>query len=181
MLRSVRRRLLVARGEGVLALFVYVDDFLLALRTLRAGGHQIETTFSPIPVREIEEILGSKPGRIPLITFLGGMSGGLAVLALAVYAHLSFNFITGGKPVLAWIPWVVVAFEGTILGAVLSTVVAWVLKGRLPRLHTAVGYDPGFSQDRFGVLVACSHADQQEQLERLLRERGAGEVRHVTW
>jgi hypothetical protein len=170
----------VSCSEGVLAHFIYVDDFLLALRALRVDGYQVETTFSPIPVHEIEEILGKKPGMIPLITFLGGMSGGLAVLALAVYAHLSFNFITGGKPVLAWVPWVIVAFEGTILGAVLSSVVAWVLKGRLPRLRTAVGYDPGFSQDCFGVLVACS-PDQQEEIERLLRGSGAGEVRHVTW
>jgi hypothetical protein len=170
----------LARSEGLLAHFLYVDDFLLALRALRADGHQVETTFSPIPVHEIEEILGKKPGMIPLITLLGGISGGLALLVLAVYAHLSFNFITSGKPVLAWVPWVVVAFEGTILGAVLFSVVAWVLKGRLPRLHTAVGYDPGFSQDRFGVLVACPF-DQQEEIERLLRVGGAGEVRHVTW
>jgi hypothetical protein len=170
----------VSRSEGVLAHFIYVDDFLLALRALKTGGHQIETTFSPIPVHEVEEILGRKSGRIPLITLLGGVSGGLGVLALAVYAHLSFNFITGGKPVLAWVPWVVVAFEGAILGAVLSSVVAWVLRGRLPRLRTAAGYDPCFSGDCFGVLVTCT-PDKEEEMERLLRERGAGEVRHVAW
>jgi hypothetical protein len=170
----------MTRGEGVLALFIYVDDFLLALRTLRADGHRIETTFSPIPMHEIEEILGRKPSWIPLITLFGGASGGLAVLALAVYAHLSFNFITGGKPVLAWVPWVVVAFEGAVLGAVLSSVVAWVLRGHLPRLRTAIGYDPGFSQDCFGVLVSCV-PKEREQIERLLGNVGAGEVRHVTW
>jgi hypothetical protein len=180
VLRSVRRRVLVSGSEGVLAHFIYIDDFLLALRALKAGGYQIETTFSPIAVDEVEEILGRKSGRIPLITLLGAMSGGLAVTVLAVYAHLSFNFITGGKPVLAWVPWIVVAFEGAILGAVLSSVVAWVLKGRLPRLRTAAGYDRGFSQDCFGVLVTCS-LSQREEIDRLMRQRGAGEVRYVKW
>jgi hypothetical protein len=170
----------VSRNEGVLAHYLYVDDFLLALHALKTGGHQIETTFSPIPVHEVEEILGRKSGRIPLITLLGAMSGGLAVTVLAVYAHLSFNFITGGKPVLAWVPWIVVGFEGAILGAVLSSVFAWVLKGRLPRLRTSAGYDPGFSQDCFGVLVT-STPDKRKAIERLLWERGAGEVRHVKW
>jgi hypothetical protein len=170
----------VAHNEGVLAVFIYIDDFLSALRGLKAGAHRIETVYSPLHLPEVEEILGKKPSSTRLITLIGGIAGGLGIVALAVYAHLSFSLITGGKPVLPWTPWVVVCFEGTILGAVLSSVIAWILKGHLPRFRTAAGYDPGFSQDRFGVLVTCAPGEQ-EQIKKLLEQAGAGEVRHVTW
>lgn len=170
----------MADKEGLLALFVYADDFLSALRGLKAEAMKIETVFSPLRLPEVNEILERRPSAVRLITLLGGIFGGVSVVGLAVYAHLSFSLITSGKPVLPWVPWVVVCFEGTILGAVVSSVIAWVVKGGLPRLRTATGYDAGFSQDRFGILVTCS-ATELEGIKRLLEHAGAGEVRHVAW
>ncbi|HVN95894.1 MAG TPA: quinol:electron acceptor oxidoreductase subunit ActD [Syntrophorhabdaceae bacterium] len=170
----------MAHREGLLGLFTYVDDFLFALRGLTSGARKIETVFSPLYIPEIDEILAKRPSRARLITLLGGIGGGLGLLGLAIYAHLSFSLITSGKPVLPWVPWVIVCFEGTILGGVLASVAAWIFLGRLPRRATASGYDPVFSQDRFGVLVACSRSEQEE-IRKLLKESGAGEVRNVAW
>jgi hypothetical protein len=170
----------VAHNEGLLAIFVYVDDLLLTIKELKAGSHMIRTVFSPLRLPEVQEILFTRASRVRLITLLGGICGGLSVLGLAVYAHLSFSLITSGKPVLPWVPWVVVLFEGTILGGVLASVAAWVLKGRLPRLRPPEGYDGRFSQDRFGVLVACT-GSEQESVRKLLEASGAEEVRHVAW
>ena len=170
----------MAHDEGLLALFTYVDDLLLALRDLKAGAYRIESVYSPLRVPEVQEILAFKPSMVRFITLLGGIFGGLGTVGLAVYAHLSFSLITGGKPVLPWVPWVVVCFEGTILGAVLASVAAWILKARLPRLRPVKGYDSSFSQDRFGVLVACNVVEQ-EYVRKLLERAGAGEVRHVVW
>lgn len=167
-------------NKGILASFVYVDDFLSALRRLKEANHKIETVFSPLRLPEVQEIMAAKPSGVRLITLLGGILGGLGTVSLAVYAHLSFSLITSGKPVLPWTPWVIVCFEGTILGAVVSSVLAWILKGRLPRLRTSKGYDPGFSQDRFGILVAYS-GTEEEDIRMLLAESGVGEVRHVAW
>lgn len=167
-------------NEGILAIFAYADDFLAALRSLKSGGMRIETVFSPLRLPEVQEIMGAAPSAVRLITLLGGIVGGLSTVALAVYAHLSFHLITGGKPVLPWTPWVIVCFEGTILGAVISSVIAWVLKGRLPRFSASKGYDPRFSQDRFGILVDCSGTAEQD-VRRLLVEAGAEEVRSVAW
>lgn len=170
----------MADKAGVLASFVYVDDFLAALRALKTGTHRIETVFSPLRLPEVQEILKTKPSAVRLITLLGGIVGGLSVVGLAVYSHLSFNLITGGKPVLPWVPWVVVCFEGTILGAVISSVLGWILSGRLPRVRPVAGYDARFSQDRFGILVACT-GSEEELVERLFKDAGAGEVRRVAW
>jgi hypothetical protein len=166
--------------EGLLGVFTYVDDLFIALRGLRDRAYTIETVYSPLHLPEVEEILGKKPSAIRFIALLGGIFGGMGVTALAVYSHLSFSLITGGKPVLPWVPWIVVCFEGAILGAVLSIVGAWILKGHLPRFRPARGYDARFSQDCFGVLVACS-GSEQEQVRKVLDEAGAGEVRHLDW
>jgi hypothetical protein len=170
----------MAHKEGLLGVFTYVDDLLLALRKLKEGSYAIERVHSPLHLPEVEEILGKKPSTVRIFTLLGGIVGGLGVTALAVYSHLSFSLITSGKPVLPWVPWVVVCFEGAILGAVLSAVAAWVFKGGLPRLQPAKGYDSRFSQDRFGILVACA-AEEQEQVRKVLERAGAEEVQSVDW
>jgi hypothetical protein len=166
--------------EGLLGVFIYIDDLLLALRGLKEKAFTIETVYSPLHLPEVEELLEKKPSTVRLITLLGGICGGLGTIGLAVYAHLSFSLITGGKPVLPWVPWVIVCFEGAILGAVLSSVAAWILKGRLPRLQPVKGYDARFSQDRFGVLVICG-SGQQDEVRKLLEAAGAGEVQLVDW
>ncbi len=166
--------------EGLISSFIYVDDFLSALNELKAGAYNIETTFSPLHLVEVEEILGKKPSNVRFITLIGGIIGGIGTVGLAVYAHLSFSLITSGKPVLPWVPWIIVLFEGTILGAAISSVGAWILRGRLPHRTPAAGYDAHFSQDRFGILVACESSERQDVKE-LLERRGAEEVRSVVW
>jgi hypothetical protein len=168
----------VASNGAILALFIHVDDLLRALRRLKEGNHIIRTVFSPIPVSEVSQILGTKASSVRAFVLLGAVTGGLGLVGLAVYAHLSFSLITGGKPVLPWIAWVVVCFEGAILGGVVSAAVSWILKGRLPRLTPMEGYDGAFSRDRFGVLVG-SKPGEAESVKKLLQEEGAEEVRHV--
>jgi hypothetical protein len=166
--------------EGLIGSFIYVDDFLSALRELKARAHNIETAFSPLRLVEVQEILGKKPSNIRFVTLLGGIIGGLGTVGLAVYAHLSYNIITGGKPVLPWVPWIIVLFEGTILGAAVFSAAAWIIRGRLPRLSPADGYNARFSQDRFGILVACE-GNEREEVRKLLKERGAEEVHSAAW
>jgi hypothetical protein len=68
---------------------------------------------------------------------------------------------------------------GGILFASLFAFVSWVFKAGLPQLHIDPGYDAAFSGHKFGVLVSAA-GDSMEKLERLLKERGAEEVRRVT-
>jgi hypothetical protein len=66
-----------------------------------------------------------------------------------------------------------------ILLAVIFAVVSWVLKGRLPRIQLPAAYDPRFSEDRFGVLVAYGDGERDEILK-LMKDAGAEEVRDVS-
>jgi hypothetical protein len=172
----------VPSEKDVLGIFAYVDDLLSGLRRLKEGKFKIRSVFSPLRLREIQEILGTKPSLVRWITLIGGILGGSSLVGLAVYAHLSFKLITSGKPILPMVPWVIVLFEGTVLLAALSSVIAWIVMGGLPRIDymkgQSTGYDPRFSEDRFGILVKCEDGER-DRIVRVLRESGAEEVRDV--
>ncbi len=160
----------------IVAVFSYVDEFLSCLRTLKEKEYEIQSVFSPVRIPEMQALLGSRRSPIHLLTLLGGIFGGLGLVAMAVYAHLRFNLIVWGKPVLAWVPWVIVAFEGTILFASLSSFVSWVFKSGLPQPLPDPGYDLAFSGRKFGIVVAATD-DSIAQIESVLKEKGAEEVR----
>ena len=168
----------MAPDPALLGIFPYLDDLLAALRRAKKEGFRNLTVFSPIHFSEIQEILGHKPSVVRYLCLAGGILGGVSLVSLAVYAHLSFRLVTGGKPILAWIPFVVVFFEGTVLLSVIFAVAAWVLSGRLPRVRPNPAYDPRFSEDRFGILVGYQ-GEEREVILKFLQEAGAEEIRDV--
>ena len=169
----------MAVDATVLALFTYVDDLMAAVQRLKRERYSIETVFSPLPLPEVEDILDRRTSPVRFVVLLGAVLGAATLVGLAAYAHLSFSLIVGGKPVLPWIAWVIVCFEGMVLGGVTAAALGWILAGRLPRLHPPRGYDAAFTRDRFGVLVACRDGEQ-DPVRKLLEEEGAEEVRHVS-
>jgi molybdopterin-containing oxidoreductase family membrane subunit len=96
-------------------------------------------------------------------------------LALAVYAAVQWHLIAGGRPVVAWIPFVVVGFEFTILLGVLCTVAGMLLSCRLPRPITADHYDSRFTLDKFGIVISCA-PERCDEATDLLKGAGAEEI-----
>lgn len=164
--------------QTVLAVFPRVDEFLSCLKALKEEEHPIINAFSPVRLPELQDLLNPKPSLTRVFTLAGGIIGATGLVGLAAYAHLSFKLIVYGKPVIAWVPWVVVAFEGAILFASLFAFIAWVFKAGLPQPGTDPGYNAAFSGHKFGVLVSANEGNK-EQLEKLLKEKGAEEVSYV--
>jgi molybdopterin-containing oxidoreductase family membrane subunit len=73
-------------------------------------------------------------------------------------------------------PFVIIAFELTILLGGLATALAVLVLGQLPKLKPSPTYDPRFTLDRFGVAVACP-PDKVESVQSMLTAAGAEEVR----
>lgn len=165
--------------NALLATFLHVDRFLACLKKLKEeNGHRVIETFSPVRLPEMQEIVTPKPSPTRIFTLAGGIIGATGLVGLAIYAHLSFRLIVYGKPVIAWVPWVLVAFEGTILFASLFAFVSWIFKAGLPQASIDPGYSAALSGHRFGILVASADTDAR-QLEEFLKKNGAEEVRHV--
>ena len=164
------------RMPGVLASFVHVDAAVDAIRALRAQGHRKLTVYSAAPNHEIEEALAHKTSPVRLFTLIGGLTGCAAGFGMTLWMSHDWPLIVGGKPIGAIPPYVVIAFELTILLGALSTVAAVALfsifQGR-----RGMPFDPSFTDDRIGIFVP-SGSDQRGAVEQVLRSAGAVEVRH---
>ena len=160
------------RAPGVLGSFMHVDAAVEAIRALRAGGHRDLVVYSAAPNHEIEEALDHSVSPVRLFTLIGGLTGCAAGFGMTIWMSLDWPLIVGGKTIASVPPYVVIAFELTILLGALSTVGAMVLFSILMGKR-GIAYDPRYSDDQIGVFVPGG-ADQVEQL---LRLAGAVEVR----
>jgi hypothetical protein len=166
-------------GTTVLGIFAHVDTATQAVRELRARGFRSVSTYSPVPLEEFEEALtghGLPRSPVRLFTLVGALTGTASGFALTIWSSLKWNLITGGKPVVSIPPFVVIAFELTILLGGLCTLLGLLVTARLPSLRGAPGYDPRFSVDRFGVAVHCEPSERSAA-EAILRRVGAEEIR----
>lgn len=163
----------------VLGVFAHVDTATRAIRNLKAKGMGSIATYSPVPLDDFEEALtgdGLPRSPVRLFTLVGGVTGTASGFALTIWTALKWNLITGGKPVVSIPPFVVIAFELTILLGGLCTLLGLLVTTRLPSFRVAPRYDPRFSADRFGVEVQCDAAERRA-VEDMLRAAGAEEVR----
>ncbi|HAA03202.1 MAG TPA: hypothetical protein DCZ69_11845 [Syntrophobacteraceae bacterium] len=165
----------MATQPALVAVFAAVDELLAALDALKTGRFTVHTVYSPVPLHEIGDVLDLPRSPVRFFTLTGGILGILAGMGLTVYTCLQWKFIVSGKPVIPWIPAVVVGFEFCILIAILFNLIGLLTQTRLPKLRRPEHYDPRFSRDRFGLLVLYPEGERQT-LSTMLRECGAEEV-----
>jgi hypothetical protein len=161
--------------EGILGIFAEVDAAVEAVENLRAAGMRRIVTFSPMPSHELEHALHPPQSSVRLFTLVGGLTGAATGFALPTWTSLDWPLVTGGKPIIAIPPMVVIAFELTILFGALSTIAGLFINARLPRARAKVVYDPSFSAGRFGVFVVANGKSQQAR--DILMKAGATTVR----
>ena len=164
--------------ETVVGVFAHVDTTVKALEELRARGYQDLEVYMPAPIHEIEDVMErDRPvSRVRLFTLIGALTRTASGFTLTIWSALQWGLVTGGKPIASIPPFVIIAFELTILFGGLATVLGMVLLGRLPRFRPTAGYDPRFSNDRFGVAVQCAPG-RGAAVGAILRGAGAEEVR----
>jgi molybdopterin-containing oxidoreductase family membrane subunit len=167
-----------ADTASVLGVFAHVDTTLRAIRDLRARGFSELTVYTPVPVEEIEEeVERVRPlSKVRLFSVIGALIGTTTAFFLTIWTSLKWELVTGGKAPVSIPPFIIIVFELTILLCGLSTLLAMLVLGRLPKLRPSATYDPRFTVDRFGVAVAC-RPDQAEAVRAVLSSAGAEEVR----
>jgi hypothetical protein len=164
--------------RALMGIFAYLDDFVEALKVLNRANLDF-TAHTPCPRHEISEAIPMKPSPVRYFTLFGAIFGILSGVGLAVYTVLQWKFIVSGKPIVPFVPFVVVAFEFCILLGVLITLLGMLVTTRLPQSRLPSYYDPRFSVDRFGVVVPCAEG-AEEEVSKILKEAGAEEIHEVT-
>lgn len=157
---------------SLMALFDTEAQTASAIRGLRNTGYTLERVHSPIPSHIIADALDLPKSKVGWFTLAGGIIGFLCGFLLALFTATRWNLIVSGKPIVAWIPFIVVGFEFTILFAVFGNVLGLISQARLPRLRMPDRYDPRFSGHKFGVLASCG-VGERGGLERFFEAKGA--------
>jgi hypothetical protein len=140
---------------AVLGLFNDADKVADAIDNLKESGFESATiktyTDTPYP----EGAFGDEPEhhRLYVFPFMGGLCGFSVALLITIGTQMAYPLITGGKPVLAIPPMIHVIYEGTMLGAILFTVLGILFESRLPNF-SAAPYDPRISEGYIGLLVS---------------------------
>lgn len=165
---------MTAKPGGVLAVYRHVDSASHAIRQLKESGHQDFTVYTPVPNHEIADAIGHGPSPVRLWTLLGGLIGCFTGFAVTLWMSYDYPVVVGGKPLGSIPPYVVIAFELTILFGAMATIFGLLFHAWRDTRKAA--YDPRFSDDHIGVFVPCP-VERRAGVEQLLKTAGAVEVR----
>jgi hypothetical protein len=163
-------------GAAALGIFRQPEEVAQALDALRRAGltgRQMSVlSDSPYP----EGAFGEDPvhHRLYVYPFVGAAGGFAIGLLLTIGTQLSYPLVTGGKPILAIPPMINVMYEGTLLGAIVATVLGVLFESRLPDLRD-IPYDRRISEGYLGVLVV-QPGERFAAAEQALLDAGAIEV-----
>src|SRR5215475_1446607 len=86
------------------------------------------------------------------LALLGGIIGFISAVALTLGTELAWPLVTGGMPIVAWWPNLVIIFEMTMLGAIVTTVISLLVASKLPSFRQRL-YDPAVSDGKILVGV----------------------------
>jgi hypothetical protein len=101
------------------------------------------------------------------LALLGGIIGFISAVALTRGTELAWPLVTGGMPVVAWWPNLVIIFEMTMLGAIVTTVVSLLVSSKLPSFRQDL-YDPAVSDGKILVGVPLVGGRTEESVRQAL-------------
>jgi ActD protein len=167
---------------GVMGEFEEPHDLIHAVEKIRAAGYKRVNAYSPFPIEGLSEALGLKRNMVPLITLLGGLTGGLGGFFFQYWVSaITYPLNIGGRPLNSWPAFIPVTFELTILGASLSAVFGMLALNKLPQPHHPVFNVHRFahaSSDRFFVVIESK--DPKFKLEDVARIMQEVHAHHIT-
>ncbi len=161
-------------SRAVVGVFTFMDDALNAVKDVKAANFDWRM-YSPVPRHEIEEVTYPQKSPVRLVSFTCALTGCICGWALAILCSLDWPLRTSAKNIASIPAFFVPGYEWTILFGGLGTLGAIFAFCKIPSVVRTAGYDPRFSHDKFGVVVACS-GTQVEDVKRRLKAAGADEV-----
>jgi hypothetical protein len=171
---------------GLLAEFDTPAGLVAAAERARKEGYRCMDAYAPYPVEGLAEALKFHHTRVPLLTLIGGICGGLGGYFMQYWiAAINYPQNIGGRPLHSWPAFIPVTFELTILGAALSAVLGMLGLNGLPMPYHPVFHVPRFalaSRDRFFLCVEATDPKFDLQTTQRFLEsldsRGVFEVPH---
>jgi hypothetical protein len=157
----------------MLAEFAGAERLIDAAKRTRIAGYSRIEAYSPMPVEGLVEAVGQFRDRLPLLTLVGGIIGGVGGYFMQWYAAtISLPINVGGRPLHSWPAFIPVTFELAVLGAALFAVFGMLALNRLPKLYHPLFNLPAFelaSRNRFFLCIRCDDPRyEQREVQRFL-------------
>ena len=158
------------------AIYADGDSAQRAVNALRSAG-VADADIAVITSEPMEDFEFSSINHRTLIWYIAS-AGGVAGLAIATWltrmTELAWPLPTGNMPIVAWWPNLIVMFELTMLGGILSAVATLIVTGGLARKMPAM-YDSGVTDGK--ILVGVEMPRDAAAVERALRSVPGGDFR----
>lgn len=161
-------------NKAVVGVFSYLDDCVAAIHAAKRLNLDFRV-YAPVPCHELEPLCAPERSPVRFINGAGAVTGLISGFALAIMCSLDWPMRVSAKDIVSIPGFVVIGYECTILFGAIATLLALLHFCRLPDPFRKIGYDPRFSDDKFGVVVGCDKNDI-EQVEREFKQAGAEEV-----
>ena len=164
--------------KAIYGLYPDPDSAQRAVNSLRqAGIGDVDiTVVSSEPFEEYDFGRLDHRTAMPWLAALGGVLGGVSGYLLASLTQQAYPLITGGMPIVPRWTDGIVAYELTMLGAIIATLLTLLAGTRLPDWREQV-YDPEVSSGRILVGVVDPAEAVRAELERALLAAGAPQIK----
>ena len=165
---------------GIAGIFLDEQVTVNAARKVRESGFLKFDAITPYPVHGMEEACGIKRSPIPYITFIAGVMGLLAALALVWYTSVyDWPINVGGKPLFSLPAFIPIMFELTVLFAALCSVAALFYFCNMPKIDPPV-IDKDLTCHKFAIFIPENDVGfSEDRVQKLLNDLGANEVKKV--
>ncbi len=146
--------------HGVMGEFADPASLTHAAEKVRDAGYEKWDAFAPFPVHGLDEAMGVKRTRLPLIVAVVAVLGvSCAVLLQWWVTSVAYPLVVQGKPYDAWEPWLPVTFELGVLFSSFATLISMLAMNVLPRWNHPLLKNERFlrvSNDRFVICVEAA-------------------------
>ena len=151
-------------------------DALDKLREMGLGDDQMNV-ISGVPVTEAMLGRPHQWTNVPRLALGGSLAGFLVGLFFAVGTPDMYFVLVGGQPKIPVPPSVIVLFEMTMLGMLISTFLGVFLDSRFPA-YEPMEYVSEISDGKIAILFKCE-PDMEKNFETAMTEIGAESIKHA--
>ncbi len=164
-------------------IFDHEDAVKEAVKSMQSEGVRIQEVYSPYAIHGMDGLLGYKMSRLPIASFLFGLTGTILALTM-LYSMMGFDWpmIIGGKNFAALPPFIPVTFELTVLLAAFGMVFTFFIASDLKPWARPRMFDLRITQDKFAVVVDLdANSKSKDEIDGMLHNAGASEVNEKTF
>lgn len=151
------------------------DAFKRGLERLKDSRFKDYTAYGPTNLKEIEDLMPSQFSLVRGVATIGAITGLALFWIMCITTALIYALVVGGKPPVSNVPYIIPAYEGTILLGSIGAFFAILLFAALGPRRAPTDYNPRFSGDSYGIEVHC-RPHERTQVEEILYRAGAVEV-----